>query len=118
MNNNTPIIDPMIFYWAELLDASKFVCALIFVISLFFTFYFIIDSQLDLKTLFGDEPHKKRYFILSLISTVVFLILTIIIPSKETYLTMVLSKYVTESNIINSKNFILDFLSALHERTK
>lgn len=58
------------------------------------------------------ELRPKKYV---LILAVILLLLTILIPSKETLIAMVVSSYITPDNVMVSEQHIIDMIARIKE---
>lgn len=132
---NTPIIDPMIFYWLQVLDTLSKVIGLLLVLGLaavlFLTIAAFVENDLGSNSEYRDGYIKKCFskrdmYISILKKVAVALIIPILfeifVPSKSTMIQMMVAKEVTAENIQTSKKFVIDTIvevkNALDEKKK
>lgn len=132
---NTPIIDPMIFYWLQVLDALSKVIGLLLVIGLtavlFLTIAAFVENDLGSNSEYRDgyreKCFSKRDMYISILKKVAVAIIIpilfeIFVPSKSTMIQMMVAKEVTAENIQTSKKFVIDTIvevkNALDEQKK
>ena len=104
-----PIINPALIYLIGTVDNLKELC---FWVSLL-TWVWIVAVYLNSILIEGDEEsHPHKYL---LILAVMFPLLTILIPDKETLIAMVVSSYITPDNVIVSEQHIIDMITRIKE---
>lgn len=105
---NTYIIDPMFFYWINVVSELKVVVAVAAVLSMSGCIFMIIKTIMDIwsvneypsisennmKAIPGDKKLVK-YFIIACLALAIVLIF---VPSKETIMYMQISKMATVEN--------------------
>lgn len=97
---NTPIIDPMIFYWMNVLEHIQHLPEMLLLILLLFglgSMLFEMDLDYEEKASFR-KFYKKMLKILFYVMCASFL-LSLFIPSKETMLNMLIADQLTPANI-------------------
>lgn len=102
----TPIISPWIIYAISVLSSVKFILTLGCVVSL-------VVWGILLGAILDEEEDAKIPFKYSSIVFMVCVILTILIPSKETMLTMLTLHYVTPDNLLLLQDNIIDFIQKI-----
>ena len=104
-----PIVNPALIYLIGTVDNLKELC---FLVSLL-TWVWIVAVYFNSILIEEDkESHLPKYM---LILAVIFPLLTILIPSKETLIGMVVSSYVTPDNIMVSEQHIIDMIVRIKE---
>lgn len=106
-----PIISPWIIYAISVLNSVKFILTLGCVVS-FVVWGIALGSMLD------EEEGAKVTFKYSSIVFIVCVIPTILIPSKETMLTMLTLHYVTPDNLLLVQNNVVEFIREVVEAVK
>lgn len=101
---NEPIISPWVFYWTETMgqirDVVNVVVFMIVVISISFTFMYLICKKEDREKYISEETFGrviKGLIIVGVISTAGYMF----IPAKETVYKMLAASYITQENIEN-----------------
>ncbi len=89
-----PIINPMYFYWIDVLDTFKGVSiAMAVILGIFLIIYAL--------HIFAEDIEINKIFLVSLISGfIIFLLTFTFVPSKNTMILMFLSKEVTYNRLI------------------
>ena len=113
--NGTSVINPMIFYWMGVFDVLStmgifmlYICFCISAVS----FIFSLDSSLKYET----RNKLNKMFKISLILTVISLIITVFIPSKDTMLTMLVADMITYENIELTKESAIAIIDYIVEQ--
>jgi hypothetical protein len=122
-----PIINPSVFYWISVFDSLKTVSIVIFVLSSIAVVSFIITRCVMHTTWVTGEAYSYRrieptgvpswfkpFFVSSIITFCVFLLVIIFIPSKETMYQMMAASLITPDNIqaaIGTGKDILTFIT-------
>lgn len=100
-----PIINPWIFYWAEVCESIKFGSFVFIIIGIF-----LVVVLLMISVFTWDEndvkPRMLKYAIYSIIATVLFLLIYMFVPSEKTIYKMTVASYLTEDNVAQGKEEI------------
>jgi len=104
-----PIISPWIIYFVQLLDNLHGVCMVLFVLSC------IASLVLVLPMILEDEDLPKKYLKKAVIIAAVCGGMDIIIPNKETMITMIAASYITPDNIQMTQGNIVEFIKQISE---
>ena len=96
---NEPIISPLFIYLLSLVD-NTIAFLIIIIIALCFSIFMVVVT-----TELCDEEDKLIFKRLT-ITLFIFILLFILIPNKETLLSMLVSKYITIDNIVKGKELI------------
>ena len=116
---NTPIIDPMFFYWLQILESFNVLLVVVIIIGLIALLMLGIaalteDEFCDSEYSLGFNRHTKKRdgYIASAkkvaISLIIPILAVIFIPSKTTVIEMAVASRVTPGNIQTSKKFVID----------
>ena len=116
---NTPIIDPMFFYWLQILESFNVLLVVVIIIGLIALLMLGIaalteDEFCDSEYSLGFNRHTKKRdgYIASAkkvaISLIIPILAVIFIPSKTTIIEMVAASRVTPGNIQMAKQIIID----------
>ena len=119
---NTPIIDPMIFYWLQVLENITNVLGIITIIGVVVVIFLlggaIMENNFDMSARDGYVLAARKV-IMFLIIPILFMIF---VPTKSTMIQMMVASKVTPDNIQNSKKFVIDTIievkNALDEKKK
>lgn len=113
------LINPWVFYFIEVLENFKniFLSFIIFGFLIFVIYFVIICFDWDYMGNGQKKTHEKiiKWFI---ISCLIFAILFVLIPSKETMYTMIVAKNLTTENIELSINAIKECVDYIVEIMK
>lgn len=114
-----PIINPWIFYWAEVSETMKIVSLLLLVAIIIggVIIFMIYGSDID----FENETENRKFFKrlrLTIVMALFFLICTIIIPSEETIYKMTIASYVTEDNYHKGKKEVKELIDYICDKIK
>ena len=92
------IIDPMIFYWIEVIHNLGDIAICLFTIS--FVGFFILLGSVVGDWYCDDDDMKKGKIAMkwTLVATIVFGLIMIFSPSKQTMIEMLVAKYATVDN--------------------
>jgi hypothetical protein len=114
------IIDPMWFYWLQIVDSIQGVCGVIAILSgvigvIMLVFYFasVVEGCTD------EEDSRKRLKGLIKPLAVCFIIamtVAVFIPSKQTLIEMEIAKHATYSNVESIKEQITDAADYILDR--
>lgn len=103
-----PIVSPVLVYLIGTVGNLKALCFLVSVC----TWVWIILMYATSIAEDDKELRPKKYV---LILAVILLLLTILIPSKETLIAMAVSSYITPDNVIVSEQHIIDMITRIKE---
>lgn len=114
-----PIINPWIFYWAEVSETIKIVSLLLLIAIIIggVIIFMIYGSDID----FEDETENRKFFKrlrLTIVVALFLLICTIVIPSEETVYKMAITSYVTEDNYYKGKEEIKELIDYICDEIK
>jgi uncharacterized membrane protein len=104
-----PIISPWVIYAVQLLDNLRDVAMILFVLS------GIASVLLATPVILDDEDLPKKYLKMAVISVAVCAGMAIIIPNKETMITMIAASYITSDNIQMTQGNIVEFIKQISE---
>jgi hypothetical protein len=104
-----PIISPWIIYAISVLSSVKFILMLGCVVS---------SIVWGMSIILNEEDGAKILFKYSSIAFIVCIMPTILIPSKETMLTMLTLHYVTPDNLSLVQNNVVEFIQEIVEALK
>ena len=98
--NMEPIINPSLFYWAEVFDAIRKIGLCIFCVGIVGAFIIGISFVLEIK----DQDKSvinfyKKLFLMLIIIVIICVLIIIFIPTKETIYAMGISEIITPDNI-------------------
>lgn len=93
----TPIINPWFFYFLSFADAFKIISVIAAILVLVIFIVCVIEDALD-------SNDKKWMFRVS----VFLILLAMLLPSKETLLTMQIASLVTEENLMGAYDIIIN----------
>lgn len=110
----TSVINPMIFYWMDVALGIEMITGVLCVIFLATSFLWFLCGYEDCDTL---SEFIKPLIGLT-ICTVVFAILTVLIPSKETMITMLVADMITYENIELTKESAMALVNYIVEQVK
>lgn len=112
------IINPMWFYLVDVLVGLDIVCLLLAIFigvgGLFFGGAYISDNYIGAE----DEPELIKWVKRWAVTTVILILLTILIPSKETMIQMQLAKFGTYENAGKAIEAIQDATDYILEHLK
>lgn len=86
------IINPMLFYWLDIVDTVKTVLLVAIIIIGIVFVCMIISHYVD------DEPKKKTIIRMG-VALAVIIVACIFIPSKQTLIEMQIARYATKQNV-------------------
>jgi hypothetical protein len=107
-----PIISPWVIYAVQLLNNLRDVAMILFVLS------GIAIVLLALPVIIDDEDLPKKYLKKAVIIAAICGGMDIIIPNKETMITMIAVSYITPDNIQMVQGNIVDFVKQIMEAAK
>lgn len=97
---NTPIIDPMIFYWMNILNnLAQLPFILILVLLVYFFGILIHQDYVDYEERAAFKKKHQKALKRLLYITIVVSLLSLFIPTKETMLNMLIADQLTPANI-------------------
>ena len=103
-----PIISPWIIYLFSVLTKLNIVASAVAIFSGASIFFMTIN-----KIIYGDDmeiPFNYKYVIIVLITSTV---LTIIIPDRQTMLSMLTLSFITPDNIVVTENHIIELVTKI-----
>lgn len=106
----TPIINPWLFYTAEISSKLSFVLIILMATFGFIFLFFFLDEITEEKN--ENEGKAKFIFKIFLITLIAFTFL----PSRETCYKMMISAQVTEENINKAEDVIKDSVDYIFEK--
>ena len=104
-----PIISPWVIYAVQLLDNLRDVAMILFVLSV------IASVILALPMILDDEDLPKKYLKKAVIIAAICGGMDIMIPNKETMITMIAASYITPDNIQMTQGNIVEFIKQISE---
>lgn len=108
-----PVISPWAIYFIGLCDKLFILFAIVAAISGALAFWFglavILNEAPDLF-----KPLVKKLFTI----TIVFSLIAVLIPSKQTGIAMLASSYITPDNIVGTEEHIVEFVKKIAEAVK
>jgi uncharacterized membrane protein YjgN (DUF898 family) len=111
-----PIISPLIIYLIHLFSTIYKLCPIVMVVVLFASA--ITFGMVDSSIRYSDDEKekiinkwKKRYFLLFLITAVLF----IFVPDEDTMIKMVIASYITPENFTIVRTEIIDLIKDIAE---
>lgn len=104
-----PIISPWVIYAVQLLNNLHDICMVLFVLTC------IVIVLLGLPVIVNDEDLPKKYLKMAVIIVAVCAGMDIIIPNKETMITMIAASYITPDNIQMTQGNIVEFIKQISE---
>ena len=110
-----PIINPWIFYWAEVCESIK-MGSIIFVIlgaCLVVAFSMVSIFTWDENDV---KPRMLKYAICSTIAVVFFLLIFMFVPSEKTIYKMTVASYLTEDNVAQGKEEIKELVDYIADK--
>lgn len=103
----TSVINPMIFYWMDVLQGLEIVLFSTTFIGIVWFCFYCVEGELDSKNI------SK-----AILSMVVSMLLIVFIPSKETILTMLVADMITYENIELTKDSAMALVDYIVEQIK
>ena len=103
-----PIISPWVIYLFSVLTKLNIVASAVAIFSGASIFFMAIN-----KIIYGDDmeiPFNYKYVIIVLITSTV---LTIIIPDRQTMLSMLTLSFITPDNIVVTENHIIELVTKI-----
>lgn len=114
------IIDPMWFYWLQIVDSIQGLCGVIAILSgvigvIMLVFY--LASVVDGDTYEEDSRKRLKGLIKPLaVCFIIEITVTVFIPSKQTLIEMEIAKHATYSNVESIKEQITDAADYILDR--
>lgn len=97
---NIPIIDPMLFYWMNILDnLAHLPTILILVLFVYFVGVLMHQDNVDYEERAAFKKKHQKALKRLLYITIVVSLLSLFIPTKETMLNMLIADQLTPANI-------------------
>lgn len=115
-----PIINPWIFYWAEVSEGIKTGAVILSILSLCFAVAFLVVGISTRDENDTMPPRVKTAIYLS-ISTIFFILIFTFTPTEKTIYKMTIASYLTEDNVAQGKEEIkelVDYIADKIEDTK
>lgn len=103
----TPIINPMLFYWASVFDILKIICGI-------FAFLALIVSLIILAD--GIEMMDSKEIKKMLITFLITLLGFVFIPSKRTVYQMIVFQNINEDNLGKCKEDVKEIIDYTIEK--
>lgn len=94
-----PIIDPMIFYWIDILDKSTVLPLYIILAGILVTAFIVITGAVKDCTMEQLSKDLTNWSILIMVLFSITGLVSIFIPSKDTMYKMLIAKQVTPHNL-------------------
>jgi uncharacterized membrane protein len=104
-----PIISPWVIYAVQLLDNLRDVAMILFVLS------GIASVLLAIPVILDDKDLPKKYLKKAVIIAAICGGMDIIIPNKETMITMIAASYITPDNVQMTQGNIVEFIKQISE---
>ena len=104
-----PIISPWVIYVVQLLDNLRDICMVLLVLTCIVIVLLVIPAIMD------EEDLPKKYLKMAVIIVAVCAGMDIIIPNKETMITMIAASYITPDNIQMTQGNVLEFIKQISE---
>ena len=108
-----PIINPWIVYGIDVISKLSVVAFIMVIASLIGVLIFAMNDST-----YGNDEHENKIFKILLIVLLVATVFLVILPSKDTMLTMLALYYVTPDNIQAVQGNIVDFVSQIAQAVK
>lgn len=108
-----PIINPWIVYGIDVINKLSVVAFLTVIISIIGMLIFVMNDST-----YGNDEQENRVFKILVIVLLVATVFLVILPSKDTMLTMLALHYVTPDNIQAVQGNIVDFVGQIAEAVK
>lgn len=108
-----PIINPWIVYAIDMISKLSVVAFITVIASLIGMLIFAMNDST-----YGNDEQESRVFKILLIVLLVATVFLVILPSKDTMLTMLALHYVTPDNIQAVQGNIVDFVSQIAQAVK
>ena len=113
-----PIINPMWFYWIDVIGGLETLAIVFCVISAFVIAGALVGCLLEEANII---PKVKKWFIASIVGVIFFSFMIVFIPSKETMITMVVAQNVTTENIEKATDTVksmIDYTVETYNKTR
>ena len=109
-----PIINPWIFYWAEVCESVKMAAIVCMILGMCFV---IVFSMICFFTWFDDDKHKMlKCAIYSTVITLFFVLIYIFTPTEKTIYKMTIASYLTEDNVAQGKEEIKELVDYIADK--
>lgn len=106
-----PIINPWIFYWAEVCETVKTASGVFAVFCVGLTILLIIGIYDE-----DDKHHMFKFIICSIVGIVFFALIYTFIPSEKTIYKMTVASYLTEDNVARGKEEIKELVDYIADK--
>lgn len=107
----TPIIDPMLFYWASVFDILKIICGILAILS-FIGLIIILAEGIEMD----EIKEYKKILITFFIGVLIGLIGLIFVPSKRTVYQMIVFQNINEDNLGKCKEDVKEIIDYTIEK--
>lgn len=115
---NTPIIDPMLFYWMNILNnLAQLPPILILVLLVYFFGVLMYQDCVDYDERAAFKKKHQKALKRLLYITIVVSLLSLFIPTKETMLNMLIADQLTPANIHLIGDNLKDAVTFIAEQT-
>jgi len=116
-----PILSPWIVYLGQVFDGLSIVCitalaigAIVTIISVGLYINYAVDDYYGPKS--NEYKYSKLFVKIFIPVTIIGLLGTMLIPSKETYYGMIASSYITTDNVTAVTNYGKDVVDYIFEK--
>lgn len=112
-----PIVSPWFFYWIDTINGIKTIILAIAVVAIFATIVLGVFAANPDKS-FGEEEEKyfKKCFKIAIITMFTAGLIAILIPSKNTLISMAVAKNITPNNIVIAKDSTKEAIDYIFEK--
>lgn len=108
----TPIINPMLFYWASVFDILKIICGIVAILS-FIALLILLADGIEIM---DDVKEIKKILIGFLIAFLISLLGVIFFPSKRTIYQMIVFQNINEDNLGKCKEDVKEIIDYTIEK--
>lgn len=123
---NTPIIDPMVFYWIGVVCPIRHIVITTVITQIIALVFCLISAFVnhDMAESYGEEKYFKsrdsmikvgKKIALTFFITIPFFVF---VPSKETVMQMIVASKATPENLIATKTFVVDTIKEIKTALK
>lgn len=118
----TYYIDPIWFYLMNTLSGIKLFLSVLSILSLIsfaiISIIYFLDVLGGITDLDNDEKKIIKLFMKIIIASIISLFISILIPSKETCIEMMIASQVTHENVIATKEEIYEIVDYITDKVK
>lgn len=107
----TPIINPMLFYWASVFDILKIICGIFAFLALIASLIILADG-IEMM----DSKENKKMLITFSIIFLITLLGFVFIPSKRTVYQMIVFQNINEDNLGKCKDDVKEIIDYTIEK--